>query len=100
MRIVAGSYEMELGVGGSSDPGATIILVPGSVYEMTNIHAWHTVRPVDGSVMSLMVTGRPWSRPSWETFTDKQPVLGPLPPERQITIMNFFRNWRSPRYYR
>lgn len=90
MRVLSGSYEMEVGRGpGLERPpvmGRTII-ESGMDYEMTHPDAWHSVRPIDQPVMSLMVTGSPWSRP-------KLPVaqtLRSLEPEREQQILDFFK---------
>lgn len=48
---------------------AKIILVEGSSYEMTDINAWHAVRPIRKHSASLMIAGPRWDRwsPSGET---------------------------------
>ena len=68
MKVIQGQYEM--GVGYAHNPqhlsepeiAATIVLGPGSEYEMCHINSWHYVRPLTQSSFSLMVTGAPWSR--------------------------------------
>jgi hypothetical protein len=74
MRIVRGTYEMAIGTtrtditsfaqGGKQKlvPAATVLLLAGSAYEMVNQNGWHSVRPVTDVTLSVMVTGRPWSR--------------------------------------
>lgn len=62
IRILNGHYEMSVG----TDPGdyiesAKLILGPGTLYEMTDERGWHSVNPLGNeSVMSVMITGRPW----------------------------------------
>lgn len=59
MRILSGQYLMELGLdtGLNEQVAATLQLSAGDEYEMVNPDAMHSVRPVDGRVLSLMVTG-------------------------------------------
>ena len=67
MRILEGRYEMAVGYGqGMSEPpvAATVVMAQGSSYEMVDPDGWHSVRPLDGPTLSLMVTGMPWARPS------------------------------------
>lgn len=89
-----GEYEMLVGYGkGESVPpvAAKIVLAEGSFYEMTNPDGWHAVRPIGRPSMSLMVTGKPWDRPS-----PKSPHKLPrLDPGRRREIIGFFRAWAS-----
>jgi len=65
MRLVSGQYKMGVGYSASeSTPrcAATVVLNPGSVYEMTELHGWHYVQPVTDNTLSVMITGRPWVR--------------------------------------
>jgi hypothetical protein len=65
MRVVEGTYEMVVGYGaGDVAPpaAATLVLGPGTCYEMIEPDGWHSVRPLDTSTLSLMVTGAPWER--------------------------------------
>ncbi|MDP2343260.1 MAG: hypothetical protein Q8O67_20040 [Deltaproteobacteria bacterium] len=65
VRILDGRYEMGVGYGKESPPeAARLILAPGSEYEMIDPDAWHSVRPLSRSTLSIMVTGLPWARPS------------------------------------
>ena len=90
MKIISGHYEMCVGYGkGLEKPpvAATLILGPGSEYEMTDPDAWHYVRPLETPSLSLMVTGKPWERPAPKS--DKK--LGPLEPEAVQEILQAFR---------
>ncbi len=67
MRIIQGRYEMAVGYGTTAEPppvAAKMILYPGSEYEMTEPNGWHYVRPLDGCVYTIMVTGKPWKNDS------------------------------------
>lgn len=88
MRIISGSYEMEVGYGKEKPPvAARIIMGSGSEYEMTNPNGWHSVRPIDVPSLSLMVTGAPWNRSSPKS--DR--VLQPLSREQQTELLQRFR---------
>lgn len=54
IRVVKGQYEMKIG---SKDASSSVIMIPKSSYEMTDPKAFHSVRPLDCNVLSLMVTG-------------------------------------------
>lgn len=65
MRVLQGRYEMAVGYGpGDKVPEiAATFIVEGSMrYEMIAPDAWHWVRPIDGLVWTVMVTGAPWGR--------------------------------------
>src|SRR3989344_1341484 len=58
---VFGTYVMNIGYGeGEKEPpvASTVILAPGSVYEMSDINGWHSVAPSDAISYSLMITGK------------------------------------------
>jgi hypothetical protein len=72
MRILAGEYEMAVGYGKgeTAPPVAALMITRGDfLYEMTDPDAWHYVRPIGGPTLSLMVTGKPWGRPSPRSST-------------------------------
>lgn len=63
--VVSGTYEMGVtyGAGTLAPPLASkVVLAPGSRYEMIDPDGWHYVRPLGAPSLSLMVTGKPWSR--------------------------------------
>lgn len=67
MRILEGTYELAVGYGPSEQapPVAARVIAGGSFeYEMTDPDAWHSVRPIGAPVMTVMVTGPRWDRPS------------------------------------
>lgn len=92
MKIESGKYEMLLGYGADLPHGnlnvAKMILAAGSYYEMTDINSWHSVRPMDDPVMTLMVTGKPWQRSMPKS--DKI-QLSCLTDEVRDEIMGFFK---------
>lgn len=62
---VFGHQEIVLGHGqGTAAPSrvARLRIAPGSTYEMVEPDAWHSVRPLGGPGLSLMVHGAPWDR--------------------------------------
>jgi len=51
------------GIGVNTPPVAMrLILPPDSLYIMDDPNGWHKVSPITGPGMSIMVTGKPWSR--------------------------------------
>lgn len=75
--LLSGRYEMGVGWGpGSEAPpvASRLILGPGARYEMCERDAWHYVRPLDEPVVSVMLSGEPWHRPS----PRPNRTLGPL----------------------
>lgn len=106
MRVVQGSYEMLIGDGGVDSLAgiqgyhkcATLILAPGSAYEMVDPHAWHSVRPLGEVAYSLMVMG-----PKYEQqIFDHKPFgqgreLKPLSDEAVDEILEFWSSgWTPP----
>jgi hypothetical protein len=88
MVVLAGRYEMTLGFGVEKPLiMTTIIMVPGSRYEMTHPDAWHYVRPVNDIAWSLMVSGPPWQR---DVPKSDKPLRNLLPEARE-EILDFFR---------
>lgn len=66
MEIVEERYLMLVGndtdSSGGSLEAATLILTPGSCYEMIDPNAYHSVRPLEKPVLSVMVTGAPYDK--------------------------------------
>jgi len=61
VEIFDGRYEMGLGADHPETALiSTVVLGPGSRYEMANPRGWHYVKPLGGPSMSVMVTGKPW----------------------------------------
>ena len=54
---------------------------------MTDPDAWHYVRPLGGPTFSLMVTGKPWDRPSPRPGKE----LHPLTAGQVQELFGFFR---------
>ena len=92
MLLLTGEYEMGIGHG-ESDARPSVaerkIMKRGSRYAMNDINDWHYVAPIDRPVMSLMVTGKPWGRPSPKPTKP----LSPLSPEARADILAFFRGY-------
>jgi len=99
MRVVHGRYEMKVGDGGVDDLAgtqgyhkcATLILHPGSAYEMVDPHAWHSVRPLGRCAYSLMIMGPKYK----EQIFNHKPFgqgrdLKSLPVENEDEILRFF----------
>ncbi len=89
MRIVSGTYEMGVGYGSGMTPppcAATLLLPAGTSYEMTDPDGWHYVRPLDVPSLSLMITRKPWHRPSPRSTTQ----LAPLSPAVQEELFAQF----------
>jgi len=96
VKILSGVYEMEVGWG--LEPNAdwappvatTLLLTTGSSYEMIDPNGWHSVRPILGPSLSVMVTGRPWQR-----HIEKRPIdkLRPLSNEAVQDLLEAFRWW-------
>ncbi len=78
MRVLKGTYEMAIGYGaGEKEPpiAARIITCAGSEYEMTDKDGWHYVRPISEPTLSLMISGKPWTRPSPKSDRPLKPLL-------------------------
>lgn len=59
MRIIAGQYEMGIGHSETNEIPKTdckLILRSGTCYEMTEMHGWHYVSPIDEPAYTLMIT--------------------------------------------
>lgn len=89
MRVVYGGYEMFVGFGsGDKEPSkmAKIILPESSAYEMSHPDAWHSVRPLGRTAMSIMVTGKPWNR--WSPGSEEP--LEELSKKQRRILFDFF----------
>ena len=81
MQVLAGRYEMAIGYGkGIAAPpiAARVLATAGTRYSMTDPDAWHDVRPLDGPVITVMLSGPPWQRAMPVEPASPQ---RPLPPE-------------------
>jgi hypothetical protein len=69
MRVINGSYEMGVTYGATGrdhrvNPVAAVIRgSSGMRYEMTDPKAWHYVRPLSDTVLTLMIAGKPFPGP-------------------------------------
>jgi hypothetical protein len=96
IRVLKGSYEMGVGYGPGlqAPPIATrLILGPDSEYEMVDPDGWHYVRPLGTPSYSLMVTGKPWDRPSPKS----EGPLGPLSKRKRNHLFEAF-GWNYRQY--
>jgi hypothetical protein len=90
MRILSGEYEMAVGYGKGEMPppvAARLIASGPFCYEMTDPDGWHYVRPIGHAALTLMVTGKPWDRPSPKSDMP----LRPLTTEEKSALLRFFR---------
>jgi hypothetical protein len=89
VRIVNGRYQMDVGFSEEDDAPPVLmssIYESGSCYEMSNPDAWHSVSPIGGSSLSIMVSGKPWNR--WSPKSDK-PLRELTPSEREVLVLDF-----------
>jgi len=90
MRVLSGEYAMKVGFGeGLVTPptASTLVLSPGSVYEMTHKDAWHSVIPKT-VCWTVMVSGKPWEREMPQEPKEKQPSLDI---DRIYEVLSFFQ---------
>lgn len=66
IMVLKNRYRMNVGFGSPFGPtpriAATIEVVAGGCYEMVDPNGWHDVLPLEGPVLSLMLTGPVWTR--------------------------------------
>jgi len=96
IRVHEGTYEMGIGYGpGLQAPpiAARLILGPESEYEMVDPDGWHYVRPLHTHSYSLMVTGKPWDRPSPKS----EGPLRPLSKKERNRLFDAF-SWKYRQY--
>jgi hypothetical protein len=103
IRILEGTYELALGHGSSERAppiAARLIACAPFEYEMTDPDAWHSVRPIGSAVMTVMLTGPRWTRPSrgdaapLASLNDKP--LSPLPDAEVEAMLSYFRRHYPP----
>ena len=90
--LTGGEYEMAIGFGTGEElpPVAMTVAVPeGFIYTMEHQDGWHSVRPIGRASYSLMVTGKPWNRPSPRST---KPLRELLPDERE-RLFAVFAGW-------
>lgn len=96
MRVLAGTYEMAVGYGAGSMPPpiAVRIIAAGDLrYQMIDIDAWHLVRPIGEPAMTVMVTGRPWSRDA--AGAEPAAPLSSLTDDHRTELLAWFRAFYS-----
>lgn len=90
---LSGKYEMAIGHGpGEHPPPITMVeVVDGEFrYEMSHPDGWHYVRPIGGTALSVMITGKPWEQMRWSPSSAK--ALQPLSDAEKIELLTTFRN--------
>ncbi|TSC82729.1 MAG: Uncharacterized protein G01um101420_87 [Parcubacteria group bacterium Gr01-1014_20] len=96
MKVLrGGNYEMAVGFGSGETPppvAASMILGPGSEYEMTHPDSWHYVRPIDEPAITLMIAGKPWNRISPKS----DGPLKPLPDYQKNDLLFTFKSYYQP----
>lgn len=100
MYLVNGTYEMVMGFGdptgdhsnprAAPQPAAVFRLGAGSFYEMGHPWSWHSVRPIGGPTLSVMVTELPWAKES-DKYPGKGIEHGTLSAEAQEALLDEFR---------
>lgn len=92
MRILHGSYEMQVGWGEDFIPPRRTMrlhLAPRSTYEMLDPDLWHYVAPSKTATITLMVTGKPWKRE-----VHKSPhTLSPLSDDQALRLRMYFQHF-------
>jgi len=93
VKVVSGLYEMDVGQGFGTiapPPVACRLLLPaGTYYEMSHPTGWHSVRPLGGPSLSLMLTMGLWDRPV--DFPKPEQSLGPLSQEAKRGLLQDMR---------
>lgn len=82
IALLAGRYELGVGYGPSPQPpslAARVLASAPTRYEMLEPDAWHYVRPLEAPVLSVMLSGPPWSRSASSPRPARK--LGPLEPQ-------------------
>lgn len=77
VRVLYGWYETAYGHGPGPEPppmGWAKVVGAGDRYEMVNPEAWHYVRPLGGPAVTLMVAGKPWSKPPHRKGRNLRPL--------------------------
>jgi hypothetical protein len=90
IKILSGTYIMNCGYGpGIERPPVSmqLKLATGTSYEMAHPDGWHAVSPLNEPSYSLMVTGAPWSRPSYKPGKPLQPLTF----DAEAALLSFFR---------
>lgn len=91
VRVLSGSYRMDTGSDFDDETwasvGATVELHAGSRYEMTEPGAWHSVEPIGGPSLSLMVSGPPWEAKG----PSPSRSMSPLPDAARREILDLLR---------
>lgn len=70
---------------------ATLVVSAGTTYEMVERDGWHSVRPIDAPVLSLMVAGKPWERWSHKPTG----TLHPLSEDARAVLLAEFQTLRG-----
>lgn len=98
VRVLSGSYNMEVGRVNSNGAGGwnydllgTFLMTAGSEYNLVAEDAWHTVNPIYSPSISLMLMGKPWEpHPSMKD----QPKPGELKPLHEESVLDILKEVR------
>lgn len=94
MKIVEGSYDMDIGYGPDTpEPCTTVQMPAGTIYSMEVEDAWHSVNPRTDYTLSIMVTGDLYPYLQEQGYTPlKNRNLPTLSDERVQQILDLFKN--------
>ncbi len=93
VHLVTGRYEHVLAYPRAEGPLTltTLELAAGSRYELVEPAAWHSVRPIGGPALSLMITARPYARPQRQAFAKPARPQPPLDAASKRSLLAAFR---------
>ncbi len=93
VAVLSGEQEMTVFVpsGAGHEEVVRTVLREGSVYEMTNPRSMHSVRPLRGPSLSMMMTAPPFKDQVFDhSRFGKAAVHARVPPERQEELLMLF----------
>lgn len=91
VRVLSGMYEMEMGIVEKSSSEwdyrllGSFLIGPGSEYDLTAVDTWHSVKPIKGPSISLMIMGKPWEH---HPSMNNQPQPGELKSLHEETVLS------------
>ena len=98
MRILEGTYELTVGCSaGERAPPVAARMIASSAfdYEMIDVYAWHSVRPIGAPAMTVMVTGPRWERGASREDQTLSPrngePLAPLSDAEMEEMLDYYR---------
>ncbi len=93
VHVLTGRYEHVLAYPRPEGPRTltTLELAAGSRYEMCEPTTWHSVRPLGGPALSLMITARPYDRARRQAFAKPARPQPPLDAASKRSLLAAFR---------